>query len=204
MARVLIAVPTFETIYPDTYKSLWDMDKGGHECLFEFVRGYDCATARNNIAEKAKSLSVDYVMMVDSDVVLPKDALLNLMEHNVDVVAGYYAHRNRANDETKKTNLCKLGELNYSKQFTFDELKEKAERGEFLFRIHGCGMGCILIRRSVFERLSYPYYKWTDYGNGLMLSEDLYFCESCKHEHIKIYGDSRVACGHMFRYVYGI
>lgn len=204
MPRVLIAVPTFETIYPDTYKSIWDMDKPC-ECLFEFVRGYDCATARNNIAEKAKSLNVDYVMMVDSDVVLPKDALLNLMEHNVDVVAGYYAHRNRANDETKKTNLCKLGELNYSKQFTFDELKEKAERDEFLLRIHGCGMGCILIRRSVFERLSYPYYKWTDYGNGLMLSEDLYFCEQCKHEHIKIYADPRVKCGHMFRYLnYGI
>ena len=31
MARILIAVPTFETIYPDTYKSIWDLDKGGHE-----------------------------------------------------------------------------------------------------------------------------------------------------------------------------
>lgn len=201
MPKVLIAVPTFETIYPDTYKSLWDMDKPC-ECLFEFVRGYDCATARNNIAEKARELCVDYVLMVDSDVVLLKDALVNLMSHNVDVCFGYYSHRNRANDQTPKTNLCKLGELNYTKQFTFAEIAEKTEN---LFRVHGGGMGCALIRRSVFERIGYPYYKWTDYGKGLMLSEDLYFCEKCKAEHIKLYADSRVKCGHMFRYVnYGI
>ena len=51
--KILVAVPTFETIYPDTYKSIWDMDKCGHEVLFEFVRGYDCGTARNHIAQKA-------------------------------------------------------------------------------------------------------------------------------------------------------
>ena len=47
--KILIAVPTYETIFPDTYKSIWDMDKCGHEVQFEFVRGYDVATARNNI-----------------------------------------------------------------------------------------------------------------------------------------------------------
>ena len=54
--KILIAVPTFETIYPDTYKSLWDLDKDGHEALFETVRGYDVATARNHIAQKALDL----------------------------------------------------------------------------------------------------------------------------------------------------
>ena len=53
MSRVLIVVPTFENITPDTYKALWDMDKGENEVLFEFVRGYDCAAARNKAAKKA-------------------------------------------------------------------------------------------------------------------------------------------------------
>lgn len=197
MPRVLIAVPTFENIYPDTFKSIYDLDKPC-ECMFEFVRGYDCATARNNIAEKAKELGATHVLMVDSDVVLPKDALVNLMSHNVDMCFGYYAHRNRANDDTQKTNLCKLGELNYTNQFTFAEIAAKTEE---MFRVHGGGMGCALIKTSVFERIGYPYYKWTDYGKGLMLSEDLFFCEKCKAEHIKLYADPRVKCGHMFRYL---
>ena len=201
MARVLLAVPTFENIYPDTFKALWDMDKGEHEVIFDFVRGYDCASARNNIVQLAQGYNADYILMVDNDVTPPKDALLNLMEHNVDVCLGFYAHRNRANDETPKTCLCKPGELNYTQQFTVDEIRDKRDRGEYLFRVHGGGMGCALIKTSVFNRIYYPWYDWVNYRDARhsLLSEDLYFCEQCKGAQIKIYGDSRVGCGHMFR-----
>ena len=199
MARVLVAVPTFENIYPDTFKALWDMDKGGHDVGFEFVRGYDCATARNNIVKRALDAGADYLMMVDNDVTVPRDALVNLMEHDVDVVMGYYAHRNGANDATTLTNVCKRGELNYTMQYTGGELAAYRNNGENLVRVHGGGMGCILIRCSALRRMSYPYYKWVDYGNGGMLSEDLYFCEQCRMDGIKIYVDTRVSCGHMFR-----
>lgn len=199
MPRVLIAIPTFENIYPDTFKALWDMDKGGHDVGFEFVRGYDCATARNNIVKRALDAGADYLMMVDNDVTVPRDALVNLMEHDVDVVMGYYAHRNGANDATTRTNVCKRGELNYTMQFTGGELAAYRNNGENLVRVHGGGMGCILIRCSALARMQYPYYKWVDYGNGGMLSEDLYFCEQCRMAGIKIYADTRVSCGHMFR-----
>ena len=90
--KILIAVPTFETIYPDTYKSLWDLNKCGHEVLFDSVRGYDVATARNRIAQKALDLNVDYVLMVDNDVTVPKDALKWLLEDPKEVCVGYYAN----------------------------------------------------------------------------------------------------------------
>lgn len=73
------------------------MDKCGHEFLFEFVRGYDCATVRNHIAQMAIDLNTDYVLMVDNDVSVPKDALLNLLDNAKDVCLGYYAHRNADN-----------------------------------------------------------------------------------------------------------
>ena len=59
--KILIAVPTFESIFPDTYKSIFDMDKGGHEVLWEFVRGYDCATARNRM--NGYNCFIYYVML---------------------------------------------------------------------------------------------------------------------------------------------
>lgn len=212
MPKVLIAVPTFETITPDTYKALWDMDKSGHEVIFDFVRGHDCATARNNIVMLAQSYGVDYVMMVDSDTTPPRDALVNLYSHGVDVCMGYYMHRDMGtNAITDKTNACKLaddsGKLYFGypgeSQLTGAELREKRDDGEYLMQIHGGGMGCVLINMRVFDEVRYPWFDWNNYANPerSMLSEDLFFCEGLKNEGIPIYCDTRVACGHLMRRV---
>ena len=203
--KILIAVPTFENIYPDTFKSIYDLDKCGHECIFEFIRGYDCATARNRIVQKAIDLGTDYVLMVDNDVVLPKDALAKLLENVKEVCLGYYAHREENGIYDGRTCVCKLGWRNYpvESQYTVEELKALAERDENKIKIHGGGMGCALIKTSVFKRLSYPWYDWVNYAdsNRGMLSEDLFFCEKCRIGNIPIWTDTRVGCGHMLRHI---
>ena len=209
MSRVLIVVPTFENITPDTYKALWDMDKGENEVLFEFVRGYDCAAARNKAAKKALELNADYLMMVDNDVTPPKDALVNLMSHGERVVSGFYMHRSADTSETtNRTCACKLLKpdglpyFNYplESEWTAEELREKRENGEYLVKIHGGGMGCILIKTDVFDEMRYPWFEWCIFPGEIgMLSEDLYFCENLKNECIPIYVDTRVACGHLMR-----
>lgn len=200
--KIMIAVPTFETIYPDTYKSIYELDPDGNELSFEFVRGYDCATARNNIAQLALDKGVDYVLMVDNDVVLPKDALKLLLEDPKDVCLGYYAHRGSDNLYHGRTCVCKLGWYNYpaESQFTGKELKELPP-GKI--KIHGGGMGCALIKTNVFRMMSYPWYDWVNYhdDNRGMLSEDLFFCEKCRLQFIDIYTDTRVGCGHILRHV---
>ena len=209
--RILIAVPTFESIYPDTFKSIYDLDVSGHDCLFEFVRGYDCATARNRIAQKALDLGVDYVLSVDNDVVLPHDALKNLLHDQKQVCLGFYAHRDTDNIYRGRTCICKLFDdkgvkyFNYplESEYTAQELAELKDKGQYKVRIHGGGMGCSLIATSVFNTLAYPWYDWVNYKNGHrgMLSEDLYFCEGCRKTGIPIYTDTRVNCGHLLRHV---
>ena len=211
MAKILIAVPTFETIYPDTFQSIYRLDKGGNETDFEFVRGYDVATARNRIAERTIDANADYVLMVDNDVVLPENALKLLMEESKDVCLGFYAHRGPNNRYGGNTCLCKLkndhGETYYhyplESEYTAQEIQTLAEHGETKIIVHGGGMGCALIRTDVFRRASYPWYDWVNYGdsNRGMLSEDLYFCELCRNSHIDIWADVRVKCGHMFRHM---
>ena len=211
MAKILVAVPTFETIYADTYKSIWDLDKGGHEVLFDSVRGYDVATARNRIAQKAIDLNTDYVLSVDNDVVLQKDALMLLLENGEDVCLGYYAHRNNDNRYNGRTCICKLKDEHGNEyyhyplesEYTVTEMADMARSGMSKIIVHGGGMGCSLIKTDVFRRLSYPWYDWVNYGdaNRGMLSEDLYFCALCRNSGIQIHADVRVGCGHMFRYI---
>lgn len=204
--RVLIAIPTFENVSPDTFKSLWDMDKPC-ECLFEFVRGHDCAAARNRMADKALELGVGYLMMVDGDVTVPRDALANMLEHGADFVGGYYLRRREDNVPSELTCACKLADakgrpyFNYTLEssYTKGELSDMRENGENLVEIHGCGLGCALVKTDVFKAIPRPWFKWVNYSNGDVLTEDLYFCEELRKAGVPRHLDTRVACGHLFR-----
>lgn len=207
--KILIAVPTFENIYPDTYKSIYDMDKSGNDVEFEFVRGYDCATARNKIARIALDRGTDYVLMVDNDVVAPKEAFSYFLDDPKDVCLGFYAHRDTDNIYRGRTSVCKLlsdsGEryFNYplESEYKATELAALKDRGEYKVLIHGGGMGCAFIKTDVFNRTNYPWFDWTNYKSGAMLSEDLFFCENCRIHGIPIYTDTRLNCGHMMRHI---
>lgn len=209
--KILIAVPTFESIYPDTFQSIYELDPNGHELMFRFVRGYDCATARNKIAQTALDLEADYVLMVDNDVVLPQDTLVNLTDDLKDVCLGYYAHRDTDNIYRGRTCVCKLYDSEGTKYFNYpleseysaQELNNLHDNGTYKLQIHGGGMGCAFIKTDLFRSLNYPWYDWVNYGdsNRGMLSEDLFFCELCRKSNIPIYTDTRVACGHILRRV---
>ena len=210
MSRILIAVPTYENIYPDTFKSIYQLDRGENETSFEFVRGYDVANARNAIAQMTLDGGYDYCLMVDNDEVLPKDALLNLLESEQSyplghcMVIGYCLSRPTGSMNTSgRTIAFKFGGKDYvvDDAYTATELKDLAESGVTKMQIRGAGLGCALVHRSIFEKMSYPWFKWKQYRNRTQLSEDLFFCEKFKGILTPIFVDTRVACGHMMRHI---
>ncbi len=208
--KILIAVPTFESIFPDTFKAIYDVDPAGHELFFEFVRGYDVATARNKIAQLSLDMGVDYVLMVDNDTIIPKDTIANHTDDLKLVCLGFYAHRGNDNLYHGRTNICKLYQSNGVKYFNYpleseytaEEMREMKEAGDYKVQVHGGGMGCAFISTEVFRVLKYPWYDWVNYAddNRGMLSEDLFFCELCRKARIPVYTDTRIGCGHILRH----
>lgn len=211
MQKILIAVPTFETIFPDTFKSIYDLEAPEDcELIFEYIRGYDVATARNAIVTAAQVLNVDYILMVDNDVIVPSNVLKLFLDEPVDVCLGAYPHRDTDNIYRGRTCICKLLDPNGHRYFNYPleseyEAKELLifeESGEKKIQVHGGGMGCAFIKASIFKELDYPWYDWVNYAdeNRGMLSEDLYFCEKCKRYGIEVYTDVRVRCKHILRH----
>lgn len=208
--KILIAVPTYENIYPDTFKSIYNLDKGFHDVDFEFIRGYDVASARNAIAKRTLEGGYDYVLMVDNDEVLPKNALIDLLETEQSfswshsMVVGYCLSRpTGANNTSGRTTAFKFGgkDYVYEDAYTAQELQELKDSGKIRIQIRGSGLGCALIHRSIFEKMQFPYFKWIEYDSGTQLSEDLYFCEQFNGVTRPIFVDTRVACGHMMRHI---
>ena len=210
--KILIAIPAFDerAIFTKCYESIWKMDKCGAETELYFATGYDCATARNKMAQHAMDVGADYILMVDSDTVVPEDTIRNMLDDPKDVCLGYYAHRDDNNIYSGRTNICRLyqpdGEeyFNYpgESEYTGAEMRQARESGQYKIRVHGGGMGCAFIKTDVFRTLTYPWYDWVNYADDHrgMLSEDLYFCEQLKYKRIPIYTDSRVGCGHILRH----
>ena len=188
--KILIAVPTFETIQPEVFKAIYDLHPAGHELDFDFVKGYDCAVARNRIAVNAQGF-YDYVLMVDSDTIIPADTLELMLDTPVDVCLGVCP---RKNTKEKKTAMIKLGDVGYKDSWLYTELPE----GKTV--IKGGGFACALIKTSVLTAMDYPYFQYVTNADCSTFSEDFYFCQQARMYGFDIVMDPRVKCGHLARY----
>lgn len=188
---ILLAIPTYENIAPETFRAIYRL-KG--DCDFEYIRGYDCAKARNEIARKAISGGYDYVFMVDSDIIIPENALKCLLEYPVDICFGVYPRKTNP----EETELFHKGTFSFDNRYTYNEIKEL---GNVRVDVKGSGFGCALIKTEVFKKLEYPWFNFVSYENVEFLSEDLYFCMMA--ENFTMQADIRVRCKHIKRLIVG-
>ena len=188
---VLIAVPTFETISPECFKAIYELKGDG--LSFDYVKGYDCAKARNEIVKKALE-GFDYVLMIDSDIVVPCDTLQIMLDNPVDVCFGVYP---RKNTKTGETELFKDGTFDFKNRYTFEELNSETRDR---ISVKGGGFGCALIRTEVFKNIDYPWFEFHSYDNNTFLSEDLSFCMKAAYRY-QLIADLRVRCGHIAKRV---
>jgi len=194
---ILVAVPTYEGIAVETAESLMAMIVEAARVARvtpAIVAGYDVKKNRNRIASAAR-LS-DFVLMVDSDVVVPKNLLDYLLEPQADIVLAPYPRKNTSRGRSE---LFRLGTPNYTDEnnIPIDELRSTGGR----IPVKGGGLGCALIRSAVFSRLEYPWFDFTQDSGGNWLSEDFYFCGKAREAGIDIQADCRVVCGHVGKVV---
>lgn len=192
--RILIAVPTFENISPETFKSIYGI-QSDHILAFDYCKGYDCAKARCNIAKEAMSGGFDYVLMIDSDIIVPSDVVDLLLSDPVDVCVGVYPRKNTTEGQTE---VFKFTEKDFTDRFTYAELSEYVNRCNRL-PVKGSGLGCAMINTDVFNKIPFPWFKYVTYADGSVLSEDLYFSDQLRKHDITMYVDPRIRCGHLMR-----
>ena len=158
------------------------------------VGGYGIAHARNIMARSAIDEGVDYLWMVDSDVVVPPCALVHLMSHRAGVAMGWYV-RGMSDDGT--TCAIRRGCIGFSDSYAAGELVEIGKAAEPVVAVKGNGLGCALFRPQVFQKVPKPWFKFVDHPDGTAMGEDYWFCKQCADARVALYVDARVGCGHI-------
>ena len=176
--KVLIAMPTAKFIEPQTYVSIYNLGTSDIETSFVAIEGYSVDTSRNMLVKEARNQKADYILWVDSDMILPEDTLIKLLSHGKDIVSAAYAFK-----DVKSQDLI---------AFSLDGGRIPLASVDGLTEVSGIGFGCCLTKTDVFDKIDFPYFVFgEDYG------EDIYFCKKAREAGYKIYLDPDVKCGHI-------
>ena len=164
----------------------------GMSALLEQPYGFAVADARNFLVRKAIERKFEYLFTVDDDVIVPRNALVALMEHlhnGYDAASGFYYRKYTPLESCSmvENEKGRPGRVNFEIGDTFDN--------PLVF----CS-GCTLFRVSVLERIEPPWYKEIIVKGRVQVTEDTYLCQQLRSLNgplVKTILDTGIQCLHV-------
>jgi hypothetical protein len=166
---------------------------------FTCLSGMPFGHARNTGCLKLLELGWDWLFFLDSDVILPHDAIPRLMAHRKPIVSGLYYRRNNPICPVMLRNNPEGGRT-WITEYKIPDLME----------VDFVGSGCLLIHRDVIMAMKpvvgntncNRWFEWKvdreDLDPKERMSEDFSFCERARKElAVKIFVDTSVQCKHV-------
>jgi hypothetical protein len=134
------------------------------------------------------SRGFQWLFFLDDDVVMPPDGIAYLKSNGLPLVSGLYYRRH------EPVTPVAISLTEQGAQWITGYEKGK------LFPADYVGAGCLLIHRTVLEKMPSPWFEWwsdrKDLPKGEQLSEDFAFCHKAKKLGFQAYVDTRVECLH--------
>lgn len=159
------------------------------------------ANSSNFLREKALKEGYDFLLMLESDIFPPKDVLSRLVMHGRPVVGAIYNIGDGKHDRLCLFKLKFKPELGImgTELVGMDEQKDFIHKG--LREVHGMGVGCTLIERSILERFGF----WYSSADDMRMAHtddrkhpDVYFYMDLHNNGIKVYADTDIICAHEY------
>lgn len=189
-AKVAWALINYGPIYSPVYTS--HLSAAAHAArelgaIISTDRMYT-SSAENAVAEALLASDCTHVFMCESDMLLPTTALTELLQLDTDIASGLYFLRNGDGQPCLYKRM--VTPAGTAKSYAMSPLSVFPT--ETPFKLNGCpGLGCVLIKRSVFERVPSPWFDLKEKGYG----SDLYFYTKCRDVGVEVWVDPRVRCG---------
>lgn len=168
-------------------------------------------SSRNMIIDYALKNKYDYIFMLDSDVIVPKDSLKLLLNCKKDIVSGIYFSLFNSSAKIKLLPVVfrdleekEINEIIKNNLISEELVKkyglkrhltpEEANSGELLEVKYPSG-GCLLISKNVFKSIRYGL---LDVPSAHNTTDDIFFFEEAKKYGFRLYTLTKVRCNHFF------
>lgn len=150
---------------------------------------------RNKLVEEARNLGVDYILFVDSDIVVHPFTLRRLLEHDKDIVGATYIQR----EEPHRL----LGRALDGRPLD-EAIQGQPLDTTSLMEVSALPAGCLLVKMSVFDKMVVPYFQTPMHCDSLdrapwIEGEDYFFCRMARAWKFEIFLDwvTSFALGHV-------
>jgi hypothetical protein len=143
--------------------------------------------AENTLTEQFLSLpDATHLFLTELDMLLPDETIPQLLTLDKDVVSGLYFLRDGYGQPCLYRQMVGLPSNPFAKTpLTIFPQTEP-------FRLNGCaGVGCLLVKRAVFEKITPPWWSIQQGKHG----SDMYFSTKVLEAGCEIWVDPRIRCG---------
>ena len=150
----------------------------------------------NLLRKEALEKGYDYLFLLDQDVIPPRDAIERLIRHKKEVVAGLYFghHILDLEDYSNKIMPFAWAFINKKDGFWGDigYLTDDEIWSNKLIPIAFAGGGCLMIHRSILEKIEFRYDK------GMDVWDDRWFGYDLHKNDYEMFIDTSVKCKHLY------
>jgi hypothetical protein len=168
----------------------------GSENVYHTERGNNSreslARSQNFARRIALNDNYDYLMSIESDIMVPPNVIQHLISRGVKVVSTLYFIGDRKKGQ--RVPCITLPKFFEDMGAWGSRLIKPEEYNEYLNQglkpVHSAGMGCCLITRNVFEKFTF-YYDPRGIGHS-----DIFFFQDCFINKIPVYVDTDILTHH--------
>lgn len=156
-------------------------------CDLDEPYGMTVPDSRNYIVKRAIEQEYDFIFFVDDDVIIPRNALVQLVHLKADIAGGFY-YKKYLPLESVGMHINDKNQPVPIEDYTI---------GDIIHNTLVLPSGCTLIKVDVLKRLEYPWYKTITINDRPTITEDTYLCSKLRDMGVDIITDTGLQCIHV-------
>jgi len=207
---LLVDNPRLEDFYRELRKRegvevIWDQTK-------EELPVKRLVSSRNKILEYAVENGYDYVFMLDSDVIPPKNIIEELLQWKKDIISGLYYNYFKSSGQIKLLPVAWMEVtarefVRMQEQVKFPttiqshrdlqrHMTQEEAESDNVYEVLYPSAGCMLLSKSVFSKIRYGVPKAPD---GVVGTDDIYFIKKAREAGFSVFCYTKMKCEHLIK-----